>query len=391
MVQSTSTMLVSPVRLQSGLSPETSSDISPRRSSSDHDGLTNGRLPVLDAASHAVPRVSVIIVNWNRLDDILFGLRYLRKSGYPDLEIIIVDNGSNKRTVARLSEIKGIRLLCLPRNEGPSHARNVGMAAATGKYLLLLDSDAVLAKRCLADVVTEMEADPSVAIAGFRVMNWHTRKIDQWLYAQSYATHGDRQFQTYSFSAAGALIRADALREVGGFWEQLFIYNEEVELSIRLIRAGYRILYTPQGRVFHRPCGDGRASKASYFKNQIRNWIWIFFRHYPRPQAWWKTGVYSALYLVKGLANRHPLACLRGILEGIGGRDVAAEFADKMTPEAARLIQSLNRRRRVALWNLATTESPRRKRVARSTERAEQRVMNGQDAMDEDLVAAMGQ
>ena len=313
----------------------------------------------------ARPRVSVIIVNWNRLDDVLMNLRYLRKLDYPDVEVIVVDNGSTDGSIERLRHMIGMRLICTGRNVGPSMARNVGARAATGKYLLLLDSDAILSKRGLDALVDRMEADETIGVAGCRIYNWHTRRIDQWIYAEPYRTHGDCTFDTYSFSAAGALVRRDVFQRVGGFWEQLFIYNEEVDLAIRVIRSGHRVVYAPDAPVFHRPAVTGRAPGATYFRQQIRNWIWIFFRHYGGWRCWWKVTEYSALYVIKALVNRQLGACLRGILDGLRGRAIALEFPQKMTQAEAHLIRTLNRRRRLRLWNIMPVETAKRERKRR--------------------------
>ena len=88
-------------------------------------------------------------------------------------------------------------------------------------------------------LVDRMEGEPDLGILGCRILNWNSRRIDQWVYAQPYETHGNRPFDTYSFSAAGALVRASVIKDIGGFWERLFIYNEEVDLAVRVIRHGF--------------------------------------------------------------------------------------------------------------------------------------------------------
>ena len=76
------------------------------------------------------------------------------------------------------------------------------------------------------------------------------------------------------------MIRAEALRDAGPFWDDLFIYNEEVDLSIRVLRAGHRIIYYPEARVYHSASSNGRSGASTYWSLQIRNWIWIFYRYY---------------------------------------------------------------------------------------------------------------
>src|SRR5262249_33922619 len=144
-------------------------------------------------------------------------------------------------------------------------------------------------------------------------------------------THEHREFETYSFSAAGAIVRAEAIRKSGGFWGELGIYNEEVDLSIRIIRAGYRILYEPRVAVFHCVSKQGRQGPSIYWHHQIRNWIWIFYRYYPPVERWRMVSLYIALYLIKSLSARQAAACSAGILAGLRRLDIIRGYDDKLT------------------------------------------------------------
>ena len=64
-----------------------------------------------------------------------------------------------------------IRLIRLPSNMGPATARNVGVAAARGRYILFLDSDALMGRRSISGLVRRMEADPRLGIIGCRIVN----------------------------------------------------------------------------------------------------------------------------------------------------------------------------------------------------------------------------
>ena len=196
--------------------------------------------------------VSIIIVNWNRLDDVLKNLHYLKSQRGLRAEVVVVDNGSTDGSAERLARLGWIRLVRLATNVGPAEARNYGIRRASGRYIVFLDSDAILAKSGLGKLVSRMESDPTIGIIGCRIVNSRTRKADAWIHALPASSHEFREFDTYSFSAAGAIARTEALRAAGPFWDELFIYNEEVDLSIRVLRAGYRIVYSPVVRVYHR-------------------------------------------------------------------------------------------------------------------------------------------
>jgi GT2 family glycosyltransferase len=313
---------------------------------------------------NSVPKLSVIIVNWNRADDVTRAVQHLGGLNGLCSDIIVVDNGSTDDSVERLRALGSIRLVTASANLGPAGARNLGIEAARNKYLFFLDSDAVLGKLSIARMVARMDADPKVGIIGCRIINGHTRRLDQWIYPESAATHERQEFQTYSFSAAGALVRAEALRKSGGFWDDLFIYNEEVDLSIRVIRAGYRILYWPDSKVFHYPATQGRLPSGIYWYYQIRNWIWIFYRYYPSWARRRMVVLYVLTYLAKATLAGRLWPTLRGIVDGLKRTEIIGQYDDKLSERELRRLHSLNVRR--LLWlNVPKPSSRGSFRVAR--------------------------
>lgn len=186
---------------------------------------------------HKTVDVSIIIVNWNRLDDLLKTLPHLKRQRAVRTEVVVVDNGSTDGSAAQLARIGWIRLIRLATNVGPAEARNYGVAVAKGKYVVFLDSDAFISNAGLVRLVLRMESNPSIGIIGCRIVNTHTRKTESWIHALPLSSHEFAEFETYSFSAAGAIARTEALRAAGPFWDELFIYNEEVDLSIRVLRG----------------------------------------------------------------------------------------------------------------------------------------------------------
>jgi GT2 family glycosyltransferase len=297
------------------------------------------------------PLVSVVIVNWNRVDDLMLTLHYLAKQRYEAMEVVVVDNGSDDGSQDRTREVQAewgdripLHLVELGENLGPARARNKGVEASSGELLYFLDSDALLAKKGLRKLVDRVHAEPDIAIIGCKVINATSLGIDQWIYHQPYEEYGNQGFDTYSFSAAGVLVRADAFEAVGGFWDELFIYNEEVDLSIRMIRGGWRVVYTPDIKVYHRVSPHGRALSGMYFYYQVRNWIWIFYRYYPLAARCRKIAIYIGVYLLKGILSFKLLACLRGIGAGLMGWGLIGRYKPKLTGQQVRRLDSLNQR-----------------------------------------------
>ena len=294
-----------------------------------------------------LPMVSVILVNWNRCKDILDNIRWLRNQTWQNQEIIVVDNGSTDDSLKELRSTQGILLIELPENLGPARARNEGIRKATGDYILFLDSDSYLGRTGLEKLVTRMEQDPAIGVIGCRILNWFTGDIDQWFYPGSYEQFGDTEFETYSFSGAGALLRTSAVRSAGGFWDELFIYNEEVDLSIGIIRGGHRIIYNPDIPVFHRCSPSGRVPPQRYYYYQIRNWIWILYRHYPLRQRLIRAASLSFVYLIKGFRAGQLAASLRGIIDGLRGTRWIDHYSSKLSASQVQKLAALNRRWRI--------------------------------------------
>jgi GT2 family glycosyltransferase len=288
--------------------------------------------------------VSIIIVNWNRRAEVARILRYLDGLEPRFAEIVVVDNGSTDGSAEWLSRVPTIRFVGLPANFGPATARNIGVLCSAGKYIVFLDSDAMISRAAIQRLVERMESDATIGIAGCRILDPSSRQLDQWIYQYPPATHEHREFDTYSFSAAGAIVRREALRDAGLFWEDLFIYTEEVDLSIRVLRAGFRVIYFPSARVYHAASMRGRQVPASYWRLQARNRIWICYRYYNTIECYKKILKFSLIYLLKGLYSGHLRACLSGIAAGLAGEGIRRRFPEKLSRDESRRIDSLGRR-----------------------------------------------
>jgi GT2 family glycosyltransferase len=292
--------------------------------------------------------LSVVVVNWNRGAEVTRLLHHLDHLDAPGLEIVVVDNGSTDGSADRLGRMKSIRFIGLRQNFGPAKARNIGVLRSSGKYVLFLDSDAMISRSSLDRLVERMEGDPTIGIAGCRILDPASRTLDQWIYQYPSHTHERREFDTYSFSAAGAIVRREALRDAGLFWEELFIYSEEVDLSIRVLRAGYRVIYHPRARVYHAASDRGRQGPSSYWRLQARNRIWICYRYYHTMDCYIRIVKFAVIYVLKGIYSGHLRACLSGILAGLAGEGIRRRFPDKLTTDEKRRIDALGRR--LPLW-----------------------------------------
>ena len=101
---------------------------------------------------------------------------------------------------------------------------------------------------------------------------------------------------------------------------------------------GYRIVHFPAVRVYHRPSTQGRCCNGTYWRFQIRNWIWIFYRHYPLVPRIRKVLTYIGVYLIKAVMNRQLMATVSGMIEGLRKTEIITRYPDKLTAEEVRQI-----------------------------------------------------
>lgn len=217
------------------------------------------------------PRVSIIVVSYNTKDLLVRALAPF--SVCPDYEIIVVDNASADRSAeAAATAFPEATVVRSPSNLGFARANNAAFRLARGKYFLLLNPDASAGVREVEACVTALEADPRAAVAGPALLDAagspqpsarpFPSLLNELRELRRGPEAGDRSGVVEADWVPGAffLVRASALREVGPFDEDFFMYYEEVDLCLRMRRAGYRVLCVADAKVRH--IGGASAKKV---------------------------------------------------------------------------------------------------------------------------------
>jgi GT2 family glycosyltransferase len=253
------------------------------------------RTPLTDEPSSPRPLVSVVVATYEDVELTSRCLASLEAQTYSPLEIIVVDNGSADDLGARLSgEFPRCIFLRNERNSGFAGGYNRGMREATGRYITILNNDAVADPDWVAAMVDVAVRHPDVgAVAAVVVDGYHPDVLDS--HGLGIALDGmSRQVgsgagvdealpETEVFAASGCacLYDAPALERVGLFDESFFAYCEDVDLALRLRWAGYSIVLAPRARVLHyhsRTTGRFSARKVFWVE---RNHFWLGLKNFP--------------------------------------------------------------------------------------------------------------
>lgn len=239
-------------------------------------------------------KVSVVIPTLNREKELIDTIEKVLVDQYLDFEVIVVDQTETHLpdTADRLSELKEkIELITEPVKSLP-HARNVGVAHASGEIILFVDDD-IIPKPGLLSAHASRYSDPKVGGVGGRILAASDEgkpepervvSITPWgaFNDYFYATHAE---EVATVRGANMSFRREVYIKAGGFDEN-YIGNamrEETDFSFRVRNLGYQLVFEPKAEVFHllTPAGGARSGdQVGRYRTFFRNNTYFFLRHF---------------------------------------------------------------------------------------------------------------
>jgi GT2 family glycosyltransferase len=247
--------------------------------------------------------LSIIIVNWNTQALLAACLQTIAPAARRvTTETIVVDNGSSDGSVAMVqSAFPAVQVIESGANLGFARANNMGIRAANGRYLFLLNSDTLLSPGALDDLVAFADAAPQVGIVGPRLLYADGRDQPSWAAFPTVGSElfgvnlrmrrlidgvaGWRAFETEWLMGAALLCRRAALEATGLFDESFFMYSEETDLCKRMAEADWKVCVLDDVTIVH--LGGGSASIENLRQLQLlyENKIRYFAKHHGAAQA----------------------------------------------------------------------------------------------------------
>ncbi|HEY6099152.1 MAG TPA: glycosyltransferase family 2 protein [Anaeromyxobacter sp.] len=225
-----------------------------------------------------LPDVDCVVVNRDGGDSLFAALRSLQAQEGIDLSIVVVDNGSRPAERERLGrETPSVRVVSFSRNLGFAAAANEGIARTRAAFVLLVNNDAILSPDYAAHLAARLALDDRLAAVQGLVLTadggavdtaglaWNPRGEAVPVLAGARAEQRpDEAFEVSGVSATAALYRRDALASLAPqgevFDRSFFAYYEDVDLSLRLARAGWRFACEPRALARHEGARTGRRT-----------------------------------------------------------------------------------------------------------------------------------
>ena len=298
------------------------------------------------------PKVSVITLNWNGLENTIECLESLKKINYPNYEVIVVDNGSEGNDAQVLEEKFGdyIHLIKNDKNYGISSANNIAIRHALNisnpDYLLLLDNDTVVDPEFLTEMVKVAEADPAIGIAAAKIyyydepdrLQFVSGKIDFWrgdligmrgverVLGRKEIDRGQhdsiKEVEQVGFWCA--LFKRRSVESIGLFDERYFYTWEGPDYCLRTWEAGYKIVYIPKARVWHKGQSANKLdgfieyynprNRFRFMRQHATRWQYRSFLIYFFVVHFWLATAYYLIWLRR---PRLLLSFYKGVRDGL--------------------------------------------------------------------------
>ena len=227
-------------------------------------------------------RLSVVVLSYNRKDELRQTLNILRKQDHPDWELVVADNGSADGTLEMLAaEFPWVKLLALGENLGVE-SRRKGAEAASGTVVAMYDDDSAPGGCTdLSRIAAFFESHPEAGAISTRVRRTRPGFDETWGW-ERYAVGGNdtEGYEGLYIHGSGMAFRRSALLESDAFGNGLFWGDEEWEAALNLLSRGWRIYFLPSILTEHRASSLNR-SKARYFRRTTRNHLLTILRYFP--------------------------------------------------------------------------------------------------------------
>lgn len=297
-------------------------------------------------ADMSLPPLAVVVVNWNGRADLADCFGSLADPDYPDVRIILVDNGSEDDSVAwtrmHHPEVEIVETGMNLRWAGGNNAALIKLAEeGFDGAILLLNNDTIVPQGSLRRLVEALEADPDAWAATPRICYAHDParawydggEVGSW---SGWVRHvgirklagqldPDPRYVDYGTGCA-LLLGPGVSRRIGLLDETFYFYGEDADYSLRIVEAGGKILHVPKSIVLHKVSASvgGTTPKKVWLRS--RSHVHLLRKHWP-PRRWpvlflcqlGFLGGHAVWHLWQGRpATAHAL--VRGALDEIAGR-----------------------------------------------------------------------
>jgi hypothetical protein len=306
----------------------------------------------MDKKIETGPKVGVILLNWNGAEFTIPCVKSLQAQTFSNIDIIVVDNGSTDDSLAQFQHQfeGGVKVLRMGKNLGFTGGNNVGIEFAMkhgADYILILNNDTVADPKFVEELVKVGESDGTIGIVTGKIFYYEPNDV-LW-YAGGDVHRGLLRFshrgllekdsgkfdtvaESQFITGCCMLVRRGVFEKIGLFDNRFFIYAEDADLSLRALRFGYKLQYTPHALLWHKESASmrkntlrantGTVSPSQYYLS-TRNFIFVVRKHSPPLEKVisisyliMKSLVWSSFFIIRRRGEKLS-SIWKGVIEGL--------------------------------------------------------------------------
>ena len=240
-------------------------------------------------------KMSMVLISYNRKDEIERSLSSMMVQTRKPDEIILVDNASSDGTVEMVEKkFPHVKIIILPENKGLCFAANVGFRNAKSEYVGIVESDMTISRNWVEEVIKAFEKEPRVGSVSPYFLHWSKHG---WIDCE-YETEDD-----YLYMVNGCFaVRKEMFDKAGQNLEdsEYFLYVQEEEVTARIFNLGYKIKRVRTAMTYHKPApGKGRVKNKRWQFYEMRNNLWNLWTFYSKSNIIVMTPVYLGHFLIE--------------------------------------------------------------------------------------------
>lgn len=285
------------------------------------------------------PLVYAVVLAWNHIQDTLECVESLLQSHYPNLKVLVVDNGSTDGTHEILRQrFPQVDVLRLEENAGSTRGYNHGIQYALqhqADYVMTMNNDTVVAPEMVSRLVAGIRQHPQAGMVVPKIYHYYTDEPRIWCVGARWRPFPPRikligadapdgpAFQRpaplpYATSCC-ILMSREALSKVEGFDTRYYFYYEDWDLSARFWKAGYEIWFIPEATMWHKVSITTQKAERPqrWWYDMGRSSVRFYLSHFSPAVLGWYTLWFLLRETFKGKVRARVLPYLCGLGEGI--------------------------------------------------------------------------
>ncbi|OPX60225.1 MAG: N-glycosyltransferase [Methanobacterium sp. PtaB.Bin024] len=331
-------------------------------------------------------KLSIIILNWNGWQDTIECLESVFQNDYSNYNVIVVDNHSKDESVQKIKEYcngkievksplfrydphnkpleiletefdddfqrkrivefpsKKLFLIKNDKNEGFAEGNNIGIRYVLNNlnpdYILFLNNDTIVDKEFLVQMLKISESNDKIGIAGPKIYYydepnriWFAKGKISWKFCRGLNTghneidvgQHDQVAEVEYVSGCAFLIKKEVIEKIGLLDKRFFLYFEEIDLTLRASQIGYKSVFVPEGKIWHKISRSGGGISGNVGLYYITRNRWLLMRRWAKKTDFLFFIIYQAvgaliLPLSLSIYYKNPKlfsAYYRGIYDGL--------------------------------------------------------------------------